>query len=80
MPRKKYGTAWKKVDTGSIPSSQDPRRQPSAIPASVPSAKLITVAAPSRPTVHGRVCPSTVLTGADSVIDWPRLPWKSWLQ
>jgi len=49
------------------------------MPTSVPSAKLITVDTPSRPTVHGRVCPSTVLTGADSVIDSPRLPWNSWL-
>ena len=80
MPRKKYGTAWKKVDVGSSPSSQEPRRQPSAMPSRVPTTKLITVHTPSSPMVHGSVWPSTVLTGADSVIDWPRLPWNSWPQ
>jgi hypothetical protein len=68
------------VEAGSSPSIQVPRRQPRAIPASVPMTKLITVAAPIRPIVHGSVWAITVLTGTDSEIDTPRLPRSSWPQ
>ncbi len=52
-PSQKYGTAEKNVVTGSSPSVQVPRRQPSSTPSPVPSRKLMIVATPTSPSVHG---------------------------
>ncbi len=73
--RKKYGAAWKNVVTGSRLSSQVPRRQAISTPSRVPSAKLISVAVPTRPSVHGRAARITLLTGSKPLlVEMPRLP------
>src|SRR5215472_3236896 len=61
---KKYGAAWKNVIVGSRLSSQLPRRQAAAIPSSVPSTKLMIVARPTRPIVHGSAARITLVTVA----------------
>jgi hypothetical protein len=62
-PIQKYGTLDRKVLTGTTASvRRDPRRQPTTIPARVPSRKLTTVAVPTSPIVHGRLWASTVPT------------------
>src|SRR5664280_453934 len=78
VPRKKYGMAWKNVEAGISASSLEPRVQPSSAPATVPKTKLKMVDTPISPTVHGTAERRIELTGADSVIDTPRLPWMSW--
>jgi len=70
--------AWKNVAVGMSESMREPRVQPSSAPAIVPIAKLNTVDTPMSPTVQGTVSRRIELTGAPSVIDTPRLPWKSW--
>src|SRR6266568_8831519 len=72
--RKKYGSAWKNVATGSTHSNHEPRRQAIKMPRVVPAKKLIAVATTSRPIVHGRYERMRVLTGAFSDHDWPRFP------
>src|SRR3954470_10858392 len=62
-PSQKYGTAEKNVDSGSRESAQVPRRQPMPVPMSVPMMKLMTVARPTRPTVHGSACRMMSATG-----------------
>src|SRR6266568_5584817 len=62
--KKKYGTAWKNVATGSTPSSHEPRRHATTMPMIVPARKLTTVAAPTSATVHGSATVSTLDTDA----------------
>src|ERR1700743_1284127 len=62
--KKKYGTAWKNVATGSTPSSHEPRRHATTIPTTVPTTKLTTVETPTSTSVHGRAAPSTLVTDA----------------
>ena len=62
--RKKYGTAWKNVATGSTPSNQDPRRHATTMPISVPITKLTTVDTPTSTIVQGSAAVSTLPTEA----------------
>ena len=80
--RKKYGAAWKNVTSGSRLSIQLPRFQPMIAPIAVPSTKLITVATPIRPSVHGMPLPMMpVLTGANPLlIEMPKLPCSTFDQ
>ena len=59
-------------------SMRDPRVQPKSTPSDVPITKLITAAKPINPMVHHNWEASTWLTGADRVMEIPRLPWISW--
>ena len=59
----KYGTAEKKVEMGSSESAHVPRRQPMPAPMTVPRVKLMSVAMPTRPTVHGSAWAITSATG-----------------
>ena len=59
----KYGTDEKNVEIGSSESAQVPRRQPMPVPTSVPSVKLMIVAMPTSPMVHGSACWMTSATG-----------------
>jgi hypothetical protein len=44
----------------------------------VPRAKLISVAVPTRPSVHGRAARITLLTGSNPLlVEVPRLPCSS---
>ena len=60
-------------------SNREPRVQPSMAPANVPTTKLMMVADPMRPTVHGTDSRRIDLTGAPRVMETPRLPWNSWV-
>ena len=55
-------------------SSRDPRVQPSSAPQTVPKKKLMIVEIPISPIVHGIAVLTIELTGAESVIETPRLP------
>jgi len=56
-------------------SSQLPRRHAAAIPSNVPAAKLMIVARPTRPTVHGRALRITLVTvDGYELNEMPRLP------
>ena len=48
----KYGMAARNVVDGTSESSQVPRRQPTTAPSPMPSSKLMTVAVPTRSSVH----------------------------
>ena len=48
----KYGIAVSRVVDGMIASSLEPRFQPASAPRTMPSAKLITVAVPTRISVQ----------------------------
>ena len=63
-----------------IVSKREPRVQPNIAPANVPTTKLITVATPISPTVHGTEASRMDRTGSPSVIETPRLPWNSWVR
>jgi hypothetical protein len=51
------------VVEGTSASSRLPRRQPTSTPSPMPTTKLITVAVPTRMTVHPIACRITVETG-----------------
>ncbi len=75
VARKKYGMAWTNVITGSSDSSQPPRRQAARVPMAVPSTKLMTVARPTRTTVHQMCWLITVSTDVFPLeTDTPRSP------
>src|SRR6478609_4775856 len=77
----KYGTAWRNVDAGMMWSTQVPRFQPTQAPRPTPRRNAMIVASPTRPTVQGRVSPSSWLTGAGKYrTDVPRSPVKMFFQ
>ena len=74
----KYGTAEKNVEIGSSESAHVPRRHPMPVPISVPIVKLMMVAMPTRPIVHGSACPMTSVTGVGKYVnEMPRSPRSS---
>ena len=62
--RKKYGSACTNIRPGSSRSSQPPCRHPAKMPSNVPRKKAITVAVPTRASVHGIVWASSDDTDA----------------